>query len=466
MIVYSLLRAIGRVALRWFYRDIEVVGEERLPDRGPVLLGSNHPNALVDALVIGCTVRRPVTLTAKATLLDHPVTRVLVRMTGVVPLQRASDALAAGQTPDAARNDNAFAAVLDVLDAGGMVLLFPEGRSHSDPSLAPLKTGLARIALMARDDRGVASIPIIPVGLTFERKWQPRSRVLMRIGSPIRVDGSTPNEAKGVSAIMRQLDAGLREVTLNFRTTDEGRRILAISTTLSDVLDDFRPLHAPDAPLAERAYLAQRISAIVPRLGDLTTPIRARLEHFVERVDRFESMLREHAVTASDVLMSTRIAPGTWFALRELLIATFGGPFALWGRINHWLPLKIARMIAVRTSKNPDEPAMHTIVAGVVFVCVFYTAQVAIVVWQFGWLIALAYAASLPISASWDFRYADRMRRAVARVKTYFRLRHDPGLQQRLRDEVGWLRGEATALSALVDEAGVPATQSRHYVRI
>ena len=48
------------------------LASERLPDAGPVLLASNHPNALVDALVIGCTLRRPVTLTAKATLLENP----------------------------------------------------------------------------------------------------------------------------------------------------------------------------------------------------------------------------------------------------------------------------------------------------------------------------------------------------------------------------------------------------------
>jgi glycerol-3-phosphate O-acyltransferase/dihydroxyacetone phosphate acyltransferase len=65
MIAYRVLRVLGRLALRWFYRDVEVVGIERLPVRGPVLLANNHPNALVDALVITCTLQRPVTLTAK-----------------------------------------------------------------------------------------------------------------------------------------------------------------------------------------------------------------------------------------------------------------------------------------------------------------------------------------------------------------------------------------------------------------
>ena len=82
MIVYRALRILGRLALRWFYRDVEVVGIEQLPVRGPVLLASNHPNALVDALVIACTLRRPVTLTAKATLLENPITQTQIRING------------------------------------------------------------------------------------------------------------------------------------------------------------------------------------------------------------------------------------------------------------------------------------------------------------------------------------------------------------------------------------------------
>src|SRR5688572_16437148 len=126
MIVYRVLRAFGRLALRWFYRDIEVVGVENLPNAGPVLLASNHPNAMVDALVVGCTLQRPVTLTAKATLLEHPLTRAVVRAVGIVPLRRASDEraklesdVAKGTPPDPSRNERAFAAVLDVLQHGG-----------------------------------------------------------------------------------------------------------------------------------------------------------------------------------------------------------------------------------------------------------------------------------------------------------------------------------------------------------
>ena len=452
MIAYVVLRGFGRLALRWFYRDVEVLGLERLPAEGPALLASNHPNALVDALVVGCTLQRPVTLTAKATLLENPLTRSLLRIAGVVPLRRASDDAArgnGGSALDPARNASAFAAVLDVLQEGGIVLLFPEGKSHSDPALAPLRTGLARIAFMARDERHL-TIPIIPVGLTFERKWEPRSRVLMHIGTPIRVAADAPNDSTAVAALTQHVDAGLREVTLNFRSPHDAARVLSISTVLAEILDDFRPLHTPDPPLSQSVQVAQRISDIASTLPGVDQELSTRVEEFVEQASAFERATRENEVLVSDVQMSTSTAAGTWFVIRETLIGVAAGPLALWGRLNHWAPLRIARTLGNRTSSTPDEPAMHTIVAGLVLVLAFYIVQTGLVAWALGWLAAAAYAVSLPASATWDFRYADRVRRARARVRTYLRFRRNPLLHRRLLDELTWLRKEATMLDELV----------------
>ena len=463
MIAYFVFRGLGRLALRWFYRDIELLGIERLPPEGPVLLASNHPNALVDALVIGCTLKRPVTLTAKATLLENPITRGLLRAAGVVPLRRASDDVAratGAAVLDPARNASAFSAVLDVLQRGGMVLLFPEGKSHSDPALAPLKTGLARIAFMARDERGLA-IPIVPVGLTFERKWEPRSRVLMYVGTPIYLDAATPNDSDAVAVLTHQVDAGLREVTLNFGTAQDASRVLSISTLLADVLDDFRPLGTPDPPLSESVRVAQRINAVSSRVSGLRPGLTTRIDRFLERLAAFEQSTQAHRILGSDVQMTTGAAPGAWFVVREAAIAAVAGPLALWGRVNHWVPLRIARTLALRTSRHPDEPAMHTIVAGLVLVLAFYIGQTALVSWAFGWVAALLYAVSLPASATWDFRYADRVHRAGARVRTYLRFRRDPALHQQMLTDLGWLRAEAVALDRAIEngqrgDAAVP----------
>ncbi len=53
MLLYRTLRWLARVALDWFYGEIEFVGVDRIPRHGPVLLAVNHPNALIDALLAG-----------------------------------------------------------------------------------------------------------------------------------------------------------------------------------------------------------------------------------------------------------------------------------------------------------------------------------------------------------------------------------------------------------------------------
>ena len=150
-----------------------------------MLLVVNHPNALVDALLVGWVVPRRVRITAKSTLFTQPVAGRLLRWIGVVPLHRTSDAAELGVRSDPMRNRDAFRAVRDALRDGGTVLIFPEGKSHDEPALAPLKSGAARMALYAAESGGVTDLAIVPIGLTFERKEEPRSRVLVQIGEPI-----------------------------------------------------------------------------------------------------------------------------------------------------------------------------------------------------------------------------------------------------------------------------------------
>src|SRR3954470_15371 len=98
--MYALLRAIAGVALRWYYRDIQVEGLERVPRHRPVLLVVNHPNALVDALLVGWIVPRRVLVTAKSTIFANPIGAFFLRRLGVVPLYRTSDVAPAVGAPD------------------------------------------------------------------------------------------------------------------------------------------------------------------------------------------------------------------------------------------------------------------------------------------------------------------------------------------------------------------------------
>lgn len=202
--IYGLLRWFTGIALHWFYSSIQVIGRERIATTGPVLIAASHHNALVDALIAGWITPRQLTLTAKATLMDNAFLAWLFPAVGVVPLRRTSDERKRiGESKvDAARNTGAFESILDVLDKNGMVLIFPEGKSHSEPALAPLKTGVSRIALEARDGRGIRGLQIVPLGLNFEDKGNPGTAILAEVGQPVLMDEVGKIDVESLTSIV------------------------------------------------------------------------------------------------------------------------------------------------------------------------------------------------------------------------------------------------------------------------
>lgn len=451
--LYALLRLIARIALHWYYRSIEVLGTEHIPAAGPVILAANHNNAMVDALIVATSIDREVRLTAKATLLDHPVTRLVVLAAGIVPLRRRTDVHEGGdQAATLARNDEAFRDVVATLGNNGMILIFPEGISHSGPQLTPLRTGCARMALQAHKS-GISGVQIIPLGLTFDRKDAPRSRVVMQAGLPIDVDAivTITDETSIVDRLTTRLDDGLRAVTLNFPSDAEALQVLDLSRTLGRLLDRLRKLHEGDTPLADSVRVARRLDEIRSALPMFDVEVIARVEQFLDRLQRFAKRVAALQLPLNDIWMPTTLAAGAWFFVREGSFALLLAPVALWGRLNHWLPLRGAIRIGRVTSSNPDEPAMRTIVIGLAFVLITYAVVAGTVGAIFGGLWALAYLVALPFAASADFWFAERLWRAVRRARGYLRFRTTPGLQDTLINEAAWLRAEAASLDLLLD---------------
>jgi 1-acyl-sn-glycerol-3-phosphate acyltransferase len=70
---YRLVRVMIRVLLGVFYHRVDVIGRERIPLRGPLIVAANHHNAGVDAMLIVATFPRPIMVLAKAPLFRHPL---------------------------------------------------------------------------------------------------------------------------------------------------------------------------------------------------------------------------------------------------------------------------------------------------------------------------------------------------------------------------------------------------------
>jgi 1-acyl-sn-glycerol-3-phosphate acyltransferase len=445
--VYALLRAIAGLALRWYYRDIQIEGRSRIPRQRPLLLVVNHPNALVDAMLVAWLVPRRVLITAKATIFRNPVASALLRWVGVVPLRRASDESQGGGSPGPARNKETFRAVNEALRARGTVLIFPEGKSHDEPSLAPLKTGAARMALYAHETGGVADLAVVPIGLTFERKEAPRTRVLVQVGEPILLSSwRPPAGSPAADALTSEIDVRLRAVTLNYPTIDDAARAVRLASLIAALFDDVPAIGVVDRSLGVEMAIARRIDELSARLQDADDTLRRQADQLVRRLDAVERVAANHGVLIEDVGIAVAGPSALRFVVRESWLLVVAGPIAIWGRVNHWLPFWAARAIAMRSIDSAADPAMRTLVAGTAFVALTYAAQTALVDVVWGAPVAIAYLVSLPIAADINFYFSDRLQRVLHRARAFRRFRRDPELQTRLNDELRSLRLDVQVL--------------------
>src|SRR6185503_15315315 len=92
MLAYRILQWLLRVATRVFYRRLEVVGLGNVPSEGqPILFCGNHPNSLIDPILITAHCGRIVHFAAKDTLFESPPLAFLLRRMGAVPVRRRMD---------------------------------------------------------------------------------------------------------------------------------------------------------------------------------------------------------------------------------------------------------------------------------------------------------------------------------------------------------------------------------------
>ena len=245
-----LLRLVGPVArlITHAYYRVTVAGPP-VPAQGPLLLVANHPNEAFDPLLVATAVERPVRFLAKAPLFAVPVVGRVLRAAGCLPVYRPSDD--PGQT---ARNAATFAAVTAALQEGAAVALFPEGTSHDAPSLAPLRTGAARIALGA----AAVGVPvaIVPVGLVLADRDRARSEALAVLGPPLawdelRVAGPS---GEAVRELTGRIAAALEAVTFNLdQWADE-----PLVVTAEAVYAATHPVSPDPAERVRRLWLATR----------------------------------------------------------------------------------------------------------------------------------------------------------------------------------------------------------------
>lgn len=424
MWAYRFVRTLFGTATRVFYRW-EHVGAS-VPADGPVLVTPNHPNGLVDAIVVMRCTSRPIRFVAKAPLFGLPVIGFLARGIKAVPIYRRQD-----DPSQLERNVDAFAAVSDALGHGDVVCVFPEGIAHSEPRLQPLKTGAARMALTAEAASGFTlDVRIVPVGLLYRDKRRFRSDATVEIGASIGCLDLAARFADdpigAVDELTGRITRAMERHTINVDQWDD----LPVVEAADEILAAAAP-HAEgrDEHRGDRVIELRRLATGFARLR-AADPERA--EALGSRVIAYRHRLAVLGLAPRDLDTRYSIATVTRFTARAIVVAVLGLPLAALGFIAFFVPYRLIAL-TVAVAKPPHE-AIGTVKigAGAVLFALWYAGLLVASALTLAWWCTVLVAIMLPVAGLAAIVVKERGAEAREDTAVFFRLGSRRALRARL----------------------------------
>jgi 1-acyl-sn-glycerol-3-phosphate acyltransferase len=161
-LVHFLFNVFFKFGTAW-----ELEGRDNIPEKGPLIVASNHISNW-DPLVVGSALTRPIHFVAKKELFKVPGFKGILNHLGTISVDRGR--------PDR----RAIRQALNVLDSEEVLGVFPEGTRSKPGKLRRAKLGIVMIALRSK-------APILPLGLTNTIKPF-RKKIKVKIGQSFTLE--------------------------------------------------------------------------------------------------------------------------------------------------------------------------------------------------------------------------------------------------------------------------------------
>jgi len=400
----NVLERLFGLVLRIFFRDIEVVGEENVPEGVPAIFVSNHPNALIDPVFLLCLSPRRVSFLAKEPLFRTPIVSTLVKSFDSLPVYRKQDGA------DPKDNRKTIEACRAALSAGRAIALFPEGTTHSEPEMKPLKTGAARIALSANasgDRQG--DVCIVPAGLYYSEKRTFRSRASLVYGAPlelpvVELDEQYEPPRDDATALTERIDAALSDVTVQ-ANSQEAREIARVAEQIFAAAERDEGAAPRSSGVFHEMDLRKRLIDGYETLAEAhpeeVARVVARIREYDARISRYGLSHRHPSELTVSAVLS--------FAFSSVVGLLALVPFAVPGALINYLPYRLIGFISRRNAKGEEVIATFKVLGALLF----FPATWILAALGVGWLIdpyaAVAVLIASPFAAFASLLFFERL---------------------------------------------------------
>jgi 1-acyl-sn-glycerol-3-phosphate acyltransferase len=388
--------------VRLYYPRIEIQGRERVPATGPIIFVLNHPNGLLDPLLLMARINRRISFLAKSTFFANPLGRICMDAFGAIPVFRQRDRGQAGgpQGNSVASNENTFARCRGLLRQQQALALFPEGTTHSETRMLPLRSGAARIALSTEAEANwQLGVQIVPIGLWYQNKTRFRSAALLVVGQPFGLSEYAavyPEQpGRAVQALTEQIATSLDTVVLQ---AENGELLTGLP-----VIAEWT---APAGPPPNLKQQHERTTALLAAYRRLAAVDPGRLAALAQQARRYARILRTLGIDDPWELELTPARPAR--LLTQIAMLLLGLPFALAGAILSYAPYRLSGYISPPMVGRHDTllGTGKLIIGSALVLLGWLVAAIVVGVWWSGLAGVLTFAAA-PILAYCALRWGE-----------------------------------------------------------
>lgn len=185
--MYFLIKLPIRLALRIFCVNRDIVHQELLQQKGPLLLVANHPNSFLDAIIIAAHFKEPIHFLARGDAFRKPWHNKLLRLLHMIPIYRISEG-----RENLHKNEQAFERSAELLQQNKIVLIFIEGICLHTHSLQPFKKGAARIASSVI--KAQHPLRVMPITVAYNSFATFGKNIRLHLAEPIEAKQLLPHE--------------------------------------------------------------------------------------------------------------------------------------------------------------------------------------------------------------------------------------------------------------------------------
>ncbi|ODN73335.1 hypothetical protein L202_07874 [Cryptococcus amylolentus CBS 6039] len=394
------LVALADSAICSFFREIEVYGAENVPTEGPIIFACTHANMAVDPAVLSNTIPHGHLLHywVKDSLFKNPAVGWLLRNAGNIAVDRKNK-----------NNQMLFRGTFEALARGESIGVFPEGTSHTEPHLIPLKDGTAWSALEyvrylqgTEENKGAKSgkkAVVVPVGIAYVDKAKYRSSVVVHYGPPIKME----------------------DYEASFLSSEQGADKLAVKALTKAITFEFRTMtvNAPDWNTSFAAQMARQL--LWPKdnlpLGEYVQVSQTLVDIFCTANEKIEA-LKDLLATYHRLLTSSRLSNSAlaelslpnqlnpksavtlpnrfstlWLLIKDSLNCLVRLPFFIVPMLIH-LPVYVVGILGARLAEDELETQAQTkitfglILSFLTYPVLFFSLYAVLKQWTFGAVIA------------------------------------------------------------------------------